>query len=103
MTAGTATHVTIDEDTFIADYRPLPNPLDLAAGFDFGGGGCLLETYGADWEHVCAADPAKVWTVLDGDNDTVLIASGRHLVNRIGYILTERPVAARDALTVVLE
>lgn len=103
MIATAPAYLTIDEDTFVTEYRPIPNPLDDAAGFDFGGGGCLLETYGADREHLRSADPAKVWTVIDGDNGAIVIESGYHLVNRIGFLVTQMPVPPGVFVTVILD
>jgi hypothetical protein len=75
--------VTIGSDEFDETYRPLPNPLDSSASFD----GALLETYGPELDHVTSADPHHVWTVLDGAPP--VIVSGFHVVNRLGYLITE--------------
>ncbi len=32
----------------------------------------------------------RVWTMLAGDSDKWYISSGNHIVNRIGYILTQK-------------
>lgn len=94
--------VTISEDEFLAQYRPVPNALDDNASFDFGAGGCLYETYGAELEHIRRQPETHVWTVIDGENGLV-IASGFHLVNRLGYILTESPVNADACIEVALD
>jgi hypothetical protein len=33
-----------------------------------------------------------VWTLIDGDDGDLYVASGLHLVNRIGYLLSRDPV-----------
>lgn len=92
----------IDEDRFIALFQPKRNPFNDSAGFDFGGGGCLFETYGREWDHVRTADPATVWTIIDGD-DGISIESGLHWVNRLGYVLTKRRVQTGSVVSVMLD
>lgn len=99
MSNITKTHLTIDTDTFHQRFRPIPNHLDTNASEDFGEGGCLFETYGAELDHVRAHPSSRIWTIIDGDDET-LIVSGYHLCNRIGYILTEMPVSDGECYTV---
>lgn len=80
----------IDEEEFVGHFRPVPNHLNDNASFDFGNGGCLFETYGAELDHIRLQPAEHVWTILDMDGE-LMIASGYHFVNRMGYILTERP------------
>ncbi len=94
---------TIDEDTFIARFGPRPNHLDLNASFDFGNGGCLFSARGPEWTHVLSQDRQRVWTVLDGDEGCIVIESGLHYVNRLGFIVTTEPVEDRVTYTVSLE
>jgi hypothetical protein len=94
--------MTIDceltEDDFIARFKPVPNPIDPDAGFD----GCLFETFGEDLAYVQAQDPNLVWTVLDGDGQ-LAIASGFHVVNRLGYLIASVPVAPDHTYSVACE
>ena len=46
MTTTDTKSAACDEDTFIERFRPIINHIDSNAGFDFGYGGCLFETYG---------------------------------------------------------
>lgn len=32
-----------------------------------------------------------VWTVVEGDNDDWIAIPGFHIVNKLGYVLTEKP------------
>lgn len=82
---------TINEDTFIERFGVRPNHLDGNASFDFGDGGCLYETYGPELAYVRAQNPNTVWTVVDGDEGQIVIVSGFHFVNRIGYLVTSYP------------
>jgi hypothetical protein len=69
-------------------YRPVSNTLRTNAPFD----GCMFETFGPELDAVTAADPACVWTIVSTDDDDGLyLLSGFHFVNRLGYLITERP------------
>ena len=50
----------------------------------------MLETYGADLQTVLGTHPKYVWTWMQGDMSDI-ISAGYHLVNRIGYYITEVP------------
>lgn len=55
------------------------------------------ETYGADLEAVEAADPMTVWTIVEGDEtDNLYLVPGFHAVNRIGYVLAEKPITQAE-------
>lgn len=61
--------------------------------------GLMYESYGRDWNYVKSQDPNKVWTVIMCDDDDQTdpedqywtIAKGFHIVNRMGYIITNQP------------
>lgn len=103
MTAISIKCVALDEDTFIDQFRPKPNHLDRMASFDLGQGGCLFACAGKEWRHVLAQNPRTIWTLIEGDNGALVIESGLHLVNRLGYLVTEAPVEAGTAYSVVLD
>ena len=92
----------LTEEQFETQYRPIPNHIDPNAGWNFGTDqGCLFETFGAEFEFVRQYDPQKIWTLIDADEGRdMYIVSGRHHVNRVGYILTENPVAIEDFIEV---
>lgn len=86
------TQYEIWEDTF----KPVKNHLDEDAGID----GYMFETFGAELAHVQAVlkdNPEKVWTVVDGDSGKWYISQGFHLVNRIGYLITEHAFNPADS------
>lgn len=64
-------------------FRPIKNKITNGADIHF-------ETYGEEYEFVKAQDPNKIWTEVDGDSGTYIIA-GWHFVNRIHYYITEEP------------
>jgi len=83
--------LTCDEGAFIKRFRPIVNHIDPNAGFDFGYGSCLFETYGEEFAFVRAQNVAYVWTLVEADG--VLYAeSSLHFVNRLGYFVAETPV-----------
>lgn len=49
-----------------------------------------FETYGEEVEFVQRTDNRHVWTEVDGDSGTYIIA-GYHFVNRIQYYITNNP------------
>jgi hypothetical protein len=66
-------------------YKPIENKL---AGCD------KFETYGKELDYVLSianTEPARVWTLVDGDDGNLYIVSGYHLVNRINYFITQNP------------
>jgi hypothetical protein len=84
---------TIDWHSFEKQYKPQRNPYDKNASFD----GYLMETYGEEMDLVHQAPTSHVWTVVDSEeSDDLLLISGYHYVNRIGYILTELPHYDKD-------
>jgi hypothetical protein len=49
-----------------------------------------FETYGEEYEFVQRADNKYIWTEVDGEDGTYIVA-GWHYVNRIHYYITEKP------------
>ena len=79
--------IEIDFDEWCATYKPIPNNIVEDSSFD----GTMFETYGAEYEFVKKADPAYIWMYGDGDDGGTYIWNGWHIVNRIGYFITEVP------------
>jgi hypothetical protein len=87
------TFIELSEDAFATTYPLVPNHLNLNASWGDGEGtGCLFETYGEELEFVRRQDSRTIWTLLDGDDGDLYLASGYHLVNRIGYLISTVPV-----------
>lgn len=94
--------IIISDEDFFTNYKPIINHIaranatDTIADNDIAPyAGTMYETFGKEVEHIVmlANHPKtknKVWTIVDGDEDPIVIA-GYHLVNRIGYIVTEKP------------
>ena len=77
---------TISEDRFMTDYRPLEVGAEGESMLDTFGDALALATEKGGGIN-------NVWTILEsGDDDDNLYASaGNHLVNRLGYLVTEVP------------
>ena len=65
-------------------YKPIANHFDNNASMD----GMLFETYGEELSFVRNQNAKCIWTLLDADGD-LIIASGYHYVDRVGYFITE--------------
>lgn len=81
------TLIEIDDTEWEDTFHPINNPLDSNASC----GGQMFETYGEELDYVLEvanSEPRRVWTYVDGDKEPIII-SGYHVVNRIGYFITE--------------
>ena len=70
-------------DYWDTTFKPIKNNLTNGEDIHF-------ETYGDEYDFVKAQDPKYVWTEVDGDSGTYIVA-GHHWVNRIHYYITENP------------
>ena len=68
-------------------FKFIPNNYDEYSSFD----GLMFETYGDEVEFVKSQSPDKIWMYGDGDDGGSYIWNGWHIVNRIGYFVTEVP------------
>ncbi len=79
------------EDWF-KKYTPMKNHIDKNARFD----GTLYETFGPEYQTVSAVDPTFIWTLIESDGK-LLIANGKHHVNRDGYFIASIPYSEATA------
>ena len=82
--------MTLNYFDWCNQYKPIRNTVSSMPSF----GGCMFETYGAEYDAVkkaWAANPACVWSYIDGDNGGTYIVNGLHFANRIGYFITQLP------------
>ncbi|CAB5220200.1 hypothetical protein UFOVP235_2 [uncultured Caudovirales phage] len=93
------TAITMTDDEWTELFRPMTNPIDDNASC----GGCMFETFGDDLAFVLKQNPLCVWTYQDDDNGIPCITSGYHLVNRIGYFVTEKPFDEDQDIYVTLD
>lgn len=68
--------MTLSEDAFDATYKPI-NASDSESIWEYG------QTLAHPIQHV--------WTIVDADDDNLYALAGYHVVNRVGYIVTEVP------------
>lgn len=64
-------------------FKPIKNTITNGADIHF-------ETFGAEYDFVKEQDPNHIWTEVDGDEGTYIVA-GLSWVNRIHYYITENP------------
>lgn len=69
------------------EYRPLKNAVCERASFD----GAMFETFGDELAFIKDQPIGCVWTLIEADDDCLVILSGFHFVNRLGHFVTERP------------
>lgn len=70
-------------DTWVDTFKPIKNSFRKYDQLAF-------ETYGEEFEFVKSQSNNTIWTEVDGDDGTFIIA-GCHWVNRIQYYITENP------------
>lgn len=95
---------TITLDKFFADYKPQINHIvraktnsDIADEDITSWSGCMYETYGEELDYINSffkhrnlfLHQRQIWTIIENDDDLV-VQAGYHLVNRMGYIVTEK-------------
>jgi len=61
--------------------------------------GKMYETYGEELEYINSVPAEFVWTLVDGDEDTVVV-NGRAFVNRLGYYVSKNPHDPEDLIVV---
>jgi len=77
----------IDELTFWEKYRPVADPAEGQVIRGLGSIGNLAAT--------------TLWTVVDtGESETLYALPGSHVVNRLGYVVTERPWPHRSVVAI---
>ena len=73
-------------DYWETNFKPIKNKISKYADDDL----IHFETYGEEFDFVKEQDPKTIWTEVDGDSGTYIVA-GYHFVNRIHYYITENP------------
>lgn len=80
--------IVLHEDVFYEFFVPYRHPNSKHDIW----GGHGIETFGEDFELVRHLNPVFVWTVLDGGaGPDQWIVPGIHYVNRVCYLVTEKP------------
>ncbi len=80
--------ITLSFDEWVEEFKPAQNHIDKNAFID----GLMFETYGKELEFVRAQDINRIWTFIESDG-VFCVSEGMHIVNRLGYAITEKPYA----------
>jgi len=88
--------IEMTEEEWFDTYKPIKNHIEVTSSFD----GHMFETYGPEVEFVKSQDNDKIWMLGDGDDGGMYIWNGWHIVNRIGYFITEVPCPADTTIQV---
>lgn len=76
---------TMSEDEFWGEYRPMQAPDPN------GEGGHMWEMRQIEFFDGDEIPTNRIWTVIDGDGGDLIASPGVHFVNRVGYVVTEKP------------
>ena len=79
-------------DAWEEKYQPIKNTFTQKQDGEFVED--KFETYGEELEYVLTianSEPARVWTLVEGDDGNLHIVSGYHMVNRLNYFVTKNP------------
>jgi hypothetical protein len=94
--------MSLNEDAWYEKYKPVSNHLDPDASWHNGEYGIMFETYGEELDYVISQiDKNTVWTYIDNNEGGLSVVAGYHIVNRIGYFITEVPWESDDLFWVV--
>ena len=77
-------------------FHFMVNNYDEYASFN----GLMFETYGDEVDYVKSISPYRIWTYGDGDDGGGYIWNGWHIVNRLGYFISEEPWPADTVIQI---
>lgn len=60
----------------------------------------MFETYGDELAYVQGIDPARVWSIVEADG-CMAVEPGFHVVNLLGYLVTEIPATGPDCWAII--
>ncbi len=78
-------------EQWIETYKPMQN---YVANYEAAYDNTMFETCGDECKFIHKlriTAPDTIWTLVQGDNDEWIIASGYHYVNRMGYFVSQVP------------
>jgi hypothetical protein len=84
----------LNYEEWVDKYNPILNSINDNASFE----GLLWETYGEEVKKVLSYPREQVWTLIEVD-DNMIVIPGYHLVNRLGYFITDIPYDILDTET----
>jgi hypothetical protein len=91
----------LTEEQFEEQFTQVKNHIDTNASWD----GCMFETFGEELEFVktMAQKGNNVWTIVEGDDDTMFVSNGVRFVNRIGFLITREEWEGETDVEIIFE
>jgi hypothetical protein len=97
----------IKEDDFYSEYKPQINHIirekinpSINDRDITGWNGTMYETFGEELDYITnlvrSGEGNRVWTIVDGEDGDLIIIAGFRFVNRMGYLVTEKPWTSSD-------
>lgn len=87
MTKKIQNDIRMTFEEWVEKFKPIKNHTDEEANID----GTLFEIDRFDFLFIKEYDRSKVWTYIEGDDGNYYVSEGIHMVNRMGYFITEIP------------
>lgn len=101
---STETFIEQTFESWLEEFKPIKNHLDENASFqNENDEGIMFETFGDEVSFVKKQDPRCIWTYGNGDDGGGYIWNGWHIVNRIGYFITEVPCPENTTIQVQVD
>lgn len=87
-------------DDWFEKFRPIENPQTKDEGNEY----LFEDCYEEDKEFIHDRIGSKtIWTRIFGENASVFLIEGRHLVNRDGYYVTEVPYEDGEQYNIIID
>ncbi len=78
---------TITFEEFVEQYKPIKNTMVQDRPWDE----LMFETFDEELDFVMNQQNKQIWTLITGENEEEYIIPGYHIVDRMGYFITELP------------
>lgn len=75
----------LEFEDFLDKYQPLKNHLSEGAF-----SGHMFETYGKEFDFVNTHSNKNIWTVIQGEHEDLWLIPGKHLINRLGFMISNK-------------
>lgn len=84
--------VTLNYDEWVEQYQPITNRYTDNGSYD----NTLFEYNELEVDLIKCTDCENIWTLVSGEDEESWIIPGLHIVNRMGYFVTNVPHEYKD-------